>query len=74
MTSSPFCRPPLLQVLVLVLFLVLLVIGIVGSVKVKDGLEVTDVVPKDTAEYDFLSAQARYFGFYNFFAVTKVSG
>ena len=38
----------------------------------KEGLDLTDVVPKNTNEYRFLEAQSKYFGFYNFYAVTKV--
>lgn len=36
-----------------------------------DGLDLTDIVPRNTNEYNFLSAQNKYFGFYNMFAVTK---
>lgn len=58
--------------LVVVLFMALLVLGIVGTVKVKDGLDITDVVPRNTREYNFLAEQSKYFGFYNFYAVTQV--
>lgn len=53
--------------------MVLLFIGIYGTAQVKDGLDLTDVVPKDTNEYKFLKAQSKYFGFYNVYMVTKVS-
>ena len=59
------------QILVLCFFTVLLVTGIVGTLRVKDGLDITDVVPKGTNEYAFLAAQAEYFGYYNFYAVTQ---
>lgn len=42
-----------------------------GVVKVKDGLDLTDIVPQNTDEHKFLSAQGKYFGFYNMFAVTQ---
>ena len=53
-------------------FIVLLILGIVGTVRVKDGLDITDVVPRQTTQYSFLQAQSKYFGFYNFYAVTQV--
>jgi patched 1 protein len=36
----------------------------------RDGLDMTDIVPKDAPEHEFLQAQAGYFGFYNIHAVT----
>ncbi|CAL4069872.1 unnamed protein product [Meganyctiphanes norvegica] len=42
-----------------------------GVSHVKDGLDLTDIVPRDTPEFGFLSAQQKYFGFYNMFAVTQ---
>jgi len=44
----------------------------IGIIRIKDGLDLTDVVPRFTEEYNFLEAQSKYFGFYNFFAVTQV--
>ena len=38
----------------------------------RDGLDLTDIVPRGTNEHRFLEAQSQYFGFYNFYAVTKV--
>lgn len=52
------------------LFAVLLA-SVWGVMKVSDGLDLTDIVPQGTNEYAFLSAQSRYFGFYNMYAVTK---
>lgn len=60
------------QVTVVVAFLVLLVVGVWGLAQVKDGLDLTDVVPRDTTEYNFLEAQAKYFGFYSVYAITQV--
>ena len=53
------------------IFVAMLVAGIIGTVQVKDGLDLTDVVPQHSNEYKFLEAQSKYFGFYNFYAVTK---
>ena len=55
------------------LFSALLGFGVFGTVKVKDGLDLTDIVPRDTNEFNFLASQSKYFGFYNMYAVTKVS-
>ena len=46
--------------------------GIWGTAQVQDGLDLTDLVPRDTKEFKFLEAQSKYFGFYNIFAVTQV--
>ncbi|XP_076462162.1 protein patched homolog 1-like [Babylonia areolata] len=59
------------KVTVVCTFLVLLLAGAWGVAQVRDGLDLTDIVPKDTSEFKFLDAQAQYFGFYNFYAVTK---
>lgn len=41
------------------------------AMKLEDGLELTDLVPKGTDEHKFLNAQGKLFGFYNMFAVTQ---
>lgn len=51
--------------------MVLLIVGIFGLVRVEDGLDITDIVPKNTNEYRFLDAQSKYFGFYNMYLVTQ---
>ena len=61
-----------LQIFILVAFVILLGFGIMGTVRVKNGLDLTDVVPRETREYKFLEAQSKYFAFYNFYAITKV--
>ncbi|GFN88088.1 patched protein, partial [Plakobranchus ocellatus] len=58
-------------VTVMISFLVFLIIGAWGTAQVKDGLDLTDIVPKDTPEFDFLEAQSKYFGFYSINLVTK---
>ncbi|KGL83055.1 Protein patched 1, partial [Tinamus guttatus] len=83
----PFCRwslsdfarekyaPLLLQTqtkaVVLVLFLALLGLSLYGTTMVHDGLYLTDIVPRDTKAHAFISAQFKYFSFYNMFIVTK---
>ena len=55
------------------LFAVLSVVSFVGIVRIRDGLDITDIVPRGTNEHSFLDAQSQYFGFYNFYAVTQVT-
>uniref|UniRef100_A0A8C4XUH1 Patched 2 n=1 Tax=Falco tinnunculus TaxID=100819 RepID=A0A8C4XUH1_FALTI len=83
----PFCRwsladfarekyAPLLlrtrtKAVVVVLFLALLGLSLYGTTMVHDGLYLTDIVPRDTKAHAFISAQFKYFSFYNMFIVTK---
>jgi len=60
-----------LQVVVVVLFLALLGLSLYGTTMVHDGLYLTDIVPRDTKAHAFISAQFKYFSFYNMFIVTK---
>lgn len=48
-----------------------LIVSLMGVAKVTDGLELTDIVPQNTNEYNFLSLQGKYFGFYSMYAITK---
>lgn len=59
------------KVLGMVAFIVLLAASVWGMSKVKNGLNLTDIVPHQTSEYGFLAAHDKYFGFYNMFAVTQ---
>lgn len=47
--------------------------GILGCTKMKDGLEMTDVIPRGSVEYESLVIHNKYFGYYNIFIATKVS-
>merc|ERR1719195_1139364 len=64
-TLTPF------KVLTIILAMVLLGASAYGINKVEDGLELTDVVPRNTSVWSFLKAQDEFFGFYNMYAVTK---
>lgn len=57
-------------------FGMLLFAGIMGysvfnAMKLEDGLDLFDLVPKNTNEHKFLNVQSNMFGFYNMFAVTQ---
>lgn len=54
----------------MVLFVTLLGLSLYGTTMVHDGLYLTDIVPRDTKEYDFINAQFKYFSFYNMYLVT----
>ncbi|KAJ8316305.1 hypothetical protein KUTeg_006319 [Tegillarca granosa] len=68
---GPFLQRTPVKVFTVLFFFILLILGIYGTTKVKDGLDLTDVVPKGTTEYSFLETQSKYFGFYNIYLVTK---
>lgn len=70
-TYGPFLERTPVKVVVICAFLVCMIAGMIGIIRIKDGLDLTDVVPRFTEEYNFLEAQSKYFGFYNFFAVTQ---
>lgn len=55
---------------------ILTIVALLGSsayatLKLQDGFELTDLIPRNTSEYNFISAQSKLFGFYNIFAVTQ---
>lgn len=52
-------------------FLALLGVSLYGTTCVRDGLDLTDIVPRETREYDFIAAQFKYFSFYNMYVVTQ---
>uniref|UniRef100_A0A8C4RZ33 Patched 1 n=1 Tax=Erpetoichthys calabaricus TaxID=27687 RepID=A0A8C4RZ33_ERPCA len=68
---APFLLKPNTKVVVIFLFLILLGVSLYGTTSVRDGLELTDIVPRETREYDFIAAQFKYFSFYNMYIVTQ---
>ena len=59
------------QVIVLILFGALLGGSIYGCTKVRDGLDLGDVLPRDTREHAAVVAQTSYFAFYNMYIITQ---
>ena len=53
------------------IFAIFLGVCAYGAVKVQDGLDPSEMVPKTSTEYRFISAQHKYFAFYQMYAVTK---
>nr|XP_033784031.1 protein patched homolog 1 isoform X2 [Geotrypetes seraphini] len=68
---APLLLRPRTKVVVILFFLVLLGISLYGTTRVRDGLDLTDIVPRETREYDFIAAQFRFFSFYNMYVVTQ---
>ncbi|KAM9393764.1 protein patched homolog 1 isoform 2-T2 [Pholidichthys leucotaenia] len=68
---APFLLQPTTKVVVILLFLCLLGVSLYGTTQVRDGLELTDIVPRETSEYDFIGAQFKFFSFYNMYVVTQ---
>ncbi|XP_077330932.1 protein patched homolog 1 isoform X1 [Lithobates pipiens] len=68
---APFLLKPKVKVAVIFFFLALLSISLYGTTRVRDGLDLTDIVPRETREYDFIAAQFKYFSFYNMYVVTQ---
>ncbi|XP_061652658.1 protein patched homolog 1 isoform X1 [Phyllopteryx taeniolatus] len=67
---GPLLLKPKSKAIVVILFLGLLGLSLYGTTMVHDGLYLTDIVPRDTKEYDFIDAQFKYFSFYNMYLVT----
>lgn len=67
---APLLLKPETKTVVVVVFVALLGLSLYGTTMVHDGLYLTDIVPRDTKEYDFISAQFKYFSFYNMYLVT----
>ncbi|PNF15071.1 hypothetical protein B7P43_G16542 [Cryptotermes secundus] len=68
---APLITKSPVKVVSMVTLVVILAGSVWGITKVTDGLDLTDIVPQNTDEYAFLSAQGQYFGFYNMYAVTQ---
>jgi len=68
---GPILEKKPVKAFVVFVFLVILIISISGLVRVDDGLDLIDIVPRNKIEYRFLNFQRRYFSFFNMFAVTQ---
>ncbi|KAM4754098.1 protein patched homolog 1-like isoform 2-T2 [Cyanocitta cristata] len=68
---APFLLKPKAKIVVIFLFLGLLGLSLYGTTRARDGLNLTDIVPRETQEYDFIAAQFKYFSFYNIYIVTQ---
>ncbi|XP_020282533.1 protein patched isoform X4 [Pseudomyrmex gracilis] len=67
---APFISRPATKVFAMITLVGVLAGSLWQTIRVRDGLDLTDLVPQNSNEYAFLAAQAKHFGFYNMYAVT----
>lgn len=67
---APFISRPATKVFGMMILVAVLAGSMWQAMRVRDGLDLTDLVPQNSNEYAFLAAQAKHFGFYNMYAVT----
>ncbi|XP_032664388.1 protein patched isoform X2 [Odontomachus brunneus] len=67
---APFISRPTTKVFGMFVLAAVLAGSMWQALRVRDGLDLTDLVPQNSNEYAFLAAQAKHFGFYNMYAVT----
>jgi len=67
---APFISRPTTKVFGMIVLACVLAGSVWQAMRVRDGLDLTDIVPQNSNEYAFLAAQAKHFGFYNMYAVT----
>nr|XP_029724560.1 protein patched-like [Aedes albopictus] len=68
---APFITKSSIKVLSMLMLTGIIGVSLFASMKLPDGLELTDLVPQNTNEHKFLSVQGKLFGFYSMFAVTQ---
>ncbi|XP_055853785.1 protein patched [Episyrphus balteatus] len=68
---TPILMKSSVKFLAVMVFIGTLIFGFYSATKLQDGLDLIDLVPKDTNEYKFLNAQTSMFGFYSMYAVTQ---
>ncbi|XP_053558394.1 protein patched homolog 1 [Bombina bombina] len=68
---APFILKTKTKIGIIFFFVALLAVSLYGTTRVHDGLDLTDIVPRETREYDFIAAQFKYFSFYNMYIVTQ---
>ena len=68
---APFITKSSVKVLAMFLMSAILGVSLFATMKLPDGLELTDLVPQSTNEHKFLNVQGKLFGFYSMFAVTQ---
>jgi len=68
---SPCLQNPLIKGVIVALFVCIFGLAIYGATVVEDGLNLVDVLPKDTPEYGFVNSTLSYFAFYDIYICTK---
>lgn len=62
---------PVVKVLLCIVYAILIVFCIYNGLKIEYNVKLSSFLPKSTQEHRYLEAQNEYFGFYNFFLVTR---
>ncbi|KAG9511138.1 Protein patched, partial [Fragariocoptes setiger] len=65
------CSSVLYKTVAIIASVIILLISITGVSRVSIGLDLSDVVPRNTSEYRFMIDQQKYFPVFNTFAATK---
>lgn len=60
-----------IKFLILTIYIGFTVYCVLGCLKVENGLNLTDIVPKNTDEYEFLAIQKQQYNLFNMFLITK---
>ncbi|XP_037941550.1 protein patched-like [Teleopsis dalmanni] len=68
---TPFLMKSWIKFLAITTFVGTVIFSIFVTTRLQDGLDLIDLVPKNTNEYKFLNAQSTMFGFYSMYAVTQ---
>ncbi|CAH3129517.1 unnamed protein product [Pocillopora meandrina] len=68
---GPWLQKMPVKISVLFVFACVFAAGVYGCMKVEEGLDLTDVVPRKSPEHKFVKAQFEYFSFYQMQIVTK---
>ena len=68
---SPCLQNPVIKGVIVALFVCIFGLSIYGATTVEDGLNLVDVLPKDTPEYGFVNSTLSYFAFYDIYVSTK---
>ena len=66
-----FCLKKQIKFLTLLIYIGFTIYCLLGCLKVKHGLDLTDIVPKNTDEYNFLSIQKQQYNVFNMFLIIK---
>lgn len=68
---SPCLQNHIIKGVIIFLFICVFALTIYGASTVEDGLNLVDVLPKDTPEYGFVNSTLTYFAFYDIYINTK---
>ena len=68
---SPCLQNYVIKGVIIALFVCIFGLSIYGATTVQDGLNLVDVLPKDTPEYGFVNSTLNYFAFYDIYISTK---